>query len=164
LQAFGRGEAAGPARQKIPAGLCKLGRKGLLAVSCIEIALERQRAFIACTPIKPKAALRGVPRIRGLSAVRKHRAVTVEIFRIEAVMERLAVLAAVANSARHALESPGGCRGENTLSIRSGARDDIDNAVDSIRTPERRPRTAYDFDAIDILKECVLRIPEDAGE
>ena len=42
-------------------------------------------------------------------------------------------------------------------------RDDVDDAVHRVRSPERRPRTADHLDPLDILEECVLPVPKHPG-
>ena len=44
------------------------------------------------------------------------------------------------------------------------ARDDVDHAIDGVRSPERAARTANDFDAVQIFDDCVLLVPEHAGK
>ena len=41
--------------------------------------------------------------------------------------------------------------------------DDADNTVDGIGAPKRRPRSADDFDAVDVLKHDILHVPKNAG-
>jgi len=41
---------------------------------------------------------------------------------------------------------------------------DVDDAVHCIRAPDRAAGTANYFDSINILKQCVLDLPIDAGK
>jgi hypothetical protein len=54
--------------------------------------------------------------------------------------------------------------GQRALGVVRGARDHIDDAVDRIGAPEGSARPADHLDALDVLEQHVLLIPEDARE
>src|SRR6185312_14047024 len=50
----------------------------------------------------------------------------------------------------------------NPLRVLGALGNDVDDAVDRVRAPQRAARPADDFDAIDVLEQIVLRVPEHA--
>src|SRR5712664_3632077 len=54
--------------------------------------------------------------------------------------------------------------GISAARIERAPRDDVDDAVDSVRAPHGGPGAADHFDALDVLEQRVLRVPEHAGE
>src|SRR6267142_1707121 len=52
---------------------------------------------------------------------------------------------------------------QETLRVFGVFGDDVDDAVDGVGAPERAGRAADDLDAVDVLHEGILHIPEDAG-
>ena len=55
-------------------------------------------------------------------------------------------------------------RKQRPLRCFGGAGDDVDHAVDRIGPPEGGTWAADDLDALDVLEQGVLDVPEDAGE
>lgn len=56
--------------------------------------------------------------------------------------------------------APGG----SALGLVGRVGDDIDDAIDGIGTPQGATRPADDLDAVDVVEEQILILPEDAGE
>src|SRR5260370_678166 len=53
---------------------------------------------------------------------------------------------------------------ETSLSLLCSLRNYVDDSIDGIGPPDRRPPPADDFDAVDIFQPHVLDIPVDTGE
>src|SRR5260370_28022201 len=53
---------------------------------------------------------------------------------------------------------------ESSLSLVCSLRNYVDDSIDGIGPPDRRPRPADDFDAVDIFQRHVLDIPGDTRE
>src|SRR6185369_16958486 len=91
-------------------------------------------------------------------------AVSIEVLAVDAVVPVGAECAAVAHAPEALLfiAAAGGYQPAGRAGGMLG--DDVDHAIDGIRSPQRPSRAAHDLDAFDVFKEDVLHLPVDAGE
>src|SRR5258705_5381038 len=86
------------------------------------------------------------------------------IFRVDAPVRVRPQRAPPARAREAALLVAGPAVEEGAVGVLRAPRDDVDDAVDRVRAPERAPGAADDLDALDVLQEDVLDLPVGAGE
>src|SRR5258706_2961717 len=113
-------------------------------------------------PIAPETSHPFVHGIVLRGAVGGLRVTEVEIFAVDTVATVRASLTITQRTDRLAIAA---ARCEKAaLRISRRERDDVDDAIHRVYAPKRSARTADDFDAVDILEQYILNIPEDTGE
>src|SRR5258706_15953018 len=113
-------------------------------------------------PIAPETSHTFVHGIMLHSAVGGLRVTEVEIFSGDTGATVRARLTITQRTDRLAIAA---AHGEKTaLRISRREREDVDDAIHGVYAPKRSARTADDFDAVDILEQYILNIPEDTGE
>src|SRR5258707_4820213 len=83
---------------------------------------------------------------------------------IYTVVKTLAVASAVPEIGKALIEISAAGGHQRSMGLLGSFGDDIDDTVDSICSPDGAARASNDFDPFDILKQCVLDLPIDAGE
>ena len=83
---------------------------------------------------------------------------------VEAIAERLRLRLSIAKIAYSLIEVAAAKVGYETGRIFCTLGDDVDHAIHGIRAPDGSSRAANHFNAIDVLKHHILRIPIHAGE
>jgi hypothetical protein len=160
-------EAALPAAEQVVsrhADLVELDRteeSAMLGVPLVCIALNGE-AIRPALEVRAEPDLRAAPGVEQRVAAGALRAVDLRVFGVHAqrgIADRGSV-----PERRARLQAPAARREQRALRIRSRARDDVDDAVDGIRTPECGARTADHLDALDVLQHHHLLVPEDTRE
>ncbi len=150
-----------PAEQ-IVSGDARIVAERLVERAAVGVALQRE-SVRGGPPVGAKADLPLAPAVARRRAVGFGGVEDVERPAVDAIRsvrpERSAVARAVA-----ALEVAASRVRVPALGIRGSPRDHVDHAVDGVRAPQCRPRTADHLDALDVLEHDVLGIPEHAGE
>ncbi len=116
-----------------------------------------------CIPIRPEAGLTHAPVIELFVIGMKLRAPG-EGLSIYTVVKTLAVASAVPEIGKALIEISAAGGHQRSMGLLGSFGDDIDDTVDSICSPDGAARASNDFDPFDILKQCVLDLPIDAGE
>src|SRR5579885_3712936 len=89
--------------------------------------------------------------------------IPIKIFAIDA-LRGVAYFRAITDSLRRGFLRSSSYRYECALSVLGRFRNDVNHAIDGICAPQRCPRAANDFDAVNVFEHDVLNIPVDAGE
>jgi hypothetical protein len=98
-------------------------------------------------------------------AVRQSAIVPVKVFAVYAVAQVRVWASSDAYDAASEVQGPAAEEsGVSSARLVSAFRDDIDNAVDGIGSPERGAGPPDDFDPFNIFLDDVMNIPEDACE
>ena len=113
--------------------------------------------------VGPEPRLRHVPAVE-LVRVRVELRVALGELRVGPVSHAALRLATEAARRQVALLVPAADRSVGALGDPGALGDDVDDAVDGVRAPQRRPGAADHLDAVDVVEECVLHVPVDTGE
>src|SRR3989442_11508966 len=124
------------------------------------ISLNGQRVVPRQFRIDSKPSLTHLHGIARIVSVGKCQSPTIEIFHVGAVVQSLARLATKANGPEAVLHTAAPARHQCALRLRRTFRDDVDHTVYCICSPQCGSRPADYLDAIDVLKQSVLNIPE----
>ena len=129
----------------------------------VEVALKGDASRAGLSPIHAEAGLGAAPVVE-IAAVGVDFGAAGEAFGVDAVIEVLAVAAAVAevDEALLLVAAAGGT--SVPVGLLRGLGDDVDDAVDGVRSPDGAAGSADDFDAIDVFEQGVLHFPVGAGE
>lgn len=114
-------------------------------------------------PIHAKPDLAHAPRVVGIPAAGAHRIASVQIFRIDAVVDVWRELSAVACRRRVAQFGATAADEEAALGGLRAFRGHINHTVHSIGAPLGRAGTADDLDAVEVFHHSVLHIPIHSG-
>src|SRR5579862_3319502 len=90
--------------------------------------------------------------------------VLIEVFREKAEVRAPARRTAVLHGSKALVDVAAACSDHRDFGLGRFLSDDVDHAVDGVRSPNRAARTADHFDALNVLKGNVERVPEDAAE
>src|ERR1017187_2213521 len=170
------GEVVGPMAKNVAAiivlselgGFYERGRqerfvKCFAGIALVVISLKREPVNVRRFPVEAKTATGRLPIVfTGTGIIDK--AFTVEIFYIGAIEQIRTNLPAVTDGRRGLVLGSIQDTQQSALCVLGALCDDVDDAVDGIRTPERGPRTANDFNPIKVFKGHILHIPIDAPE
>jgi hypothetical protein len=129
----------------------------------VRVSLERHRVLRIGLPVGAKAEMAQLPAVAGRGG-RTVLAGPIEALGEDPEPEPLRGLLAVADGAEAALRGAAASFEVGALGVLRALADDVDDAVDRVRAPERCPRSADDLDAVYVLEEQVLHVPEDARE
>ena len=158
-----------PARQQVVAVLVVVAalrvEVGVVKLEFAGVGVALQRVAVAAAlPVGAKAALYALDGVMRVAAVHAHLAVALPGLGIGPPVARRPGAAAVAQAGETLLLDAAADIGRGPLTVGRGSGDDVDNAVDGIRAPQRRRRAANDLDALQVRHEDVLRVPEHARE
>src|SRR6266852_4137053 len=120
----------------------------------VKIALKRQRVGTLQFPVHPETALSHLPAVEVL-AIRMKRGASVESFSIHTIIKVRAVSAPIAEIEEALFISTAG-GDQPTAGVLRFLGDDIDHAVDGVRSPDGCARTTDDFDPVHILHQRIL--------
>ena len=87
-----------------------------------------------------------------------------ERLQIDAIIRLVTDLAAVLRGAERALLGAAAGGDQAALRVAGAFGDDVDDAVDGVRAPQRPARPAHHLDAVDVLHQHVLHVPEHTGK
>jgi hypothetical protein len=113
--------------------------------------------------VRAKAALETPPGVDSLAAIERLRRIPVEILEVGAALPVVAQVRRQART-RQLLLVAASAGHEDIGRIPGAPRDDVDDAVHGVGPPQRAARPGDDFDAIDVLEQVVLHVPEHPGE
>src|SRR5690606_22761271 len=122
--------------------------------------LNRQSPTSARQPVEAKSTANDVPVVGGIPAGDPLRFVTQEVFDIASPPCIRAELIPVAQTAEQPLLTANAGSRQRALGQASIPGYDVDDTIDGIGPPERRPRAADDFDTVNILEQGILDVPE----
>src|SRR5438552_2516735 len=161
LQARTVAELAAPARQQVRTRDRSIGEARALRLAVVRIAEQRDAAAVLA-PIGAKAGLLQVPCVGHCVTVGRNAVVVAKALGVKTRAGVFAEAAAVAQCDA-ALLGPGIRARQRAQRVVGRARDDVDDAVDRVRAPQRAARAAHNLDAIDVLEHHVLHVPKHAG-
>ena len=128
------------------------------------VDIGEQRHLVARTPpLSAQACLRVPVTISQRATVGALRGVELELLGVDPVVHAFAEACAVAGG-RTAFLVAGAEAHQAALRFARRPGDDVDHAIDGVRSPERGAGPADHLDAIDVLEHHVLALPEDAGK
>src|SRR5487761_570432 len=87
----------------------------------------------------------------------------VEAHAVKAIVESFAVSAAIAKVRRALVNIAAAERQQGPVGFLGVFRDDVDDAIDSIRSPDGAAGTADHFNPVNVFERGILRLPPDAG-
>src|SRR5258708_1080305 len=158
---IGAGHRDFPERQR-DAGNRNGSGKWLLFTAGVGISLDHERICFVL-PVGPESDLALVSGVILRVARLSLGVLQIEVGCVDAEIHIVAEAASVSKARAILTIAATGDR-ETSLGLTGRARDDIDHAIDGIDTPQCAPRAADDFDAIDVLEDHILDVPEHAGE
>ena len=123
---------------------------------------QRDICRVRGSPIDPAAELSSPQRILGRFSALDRLGISVAVLRVRTVRGRIADATAVSSIGDRSFLVAAADRQERALRVGSAPRDDIDDARHW--RPTGSPGTADDLDAIDVVDQEILGIPEDARE
>src|SRR5262249_38092466 len=129
----------------------------------VQLGLQRYRVMGARQPVDPEAAAALPPVVVGLACRTKACAV-LEPFAPDAVVGVVAQLPSVAEAAGPLVKRSSAGGDQAALRLLRALGDDVDDAVDRIGTIDGCSRPPDHLDALHVLEQQVLGVPEDAGE
>ena len=153
-----------PAAEDVSPGDRRIGRVDEPDTADVGVALNRRVGGFRRLPVVASARLPAPHRIVGAAAADEHLGVAVSVLRVDPVCSAVAGAPAVTEVADAELLVAAAEREQRALRVGGAARDDVDGAVHGVGAPQAGARAADDLDALDVVDENVLRVPEDAGE
>ena len=162
LQLVAGGQAVGPAREQVVArDLLARQRRRLVAAPLVGVALQRE-PLAGRAPVGTKAELLAVPAVLRAHTVGAARG---RAFDATCVQPHMAALAELGAMAHRGIALAAACaqHGQRALRGLGAARGDVDDAVDGVRAPQRATWPADHLDAVHVLEQDVLRVPQHAG-
>ncbi len=128
--------------------------------TAVEVALYGQSVLRGTLRVDSKAPPALSPGVRSGISIGQDFGVPIEILPVDAEKSTRSQRSAVARAGKILrLRAAAGLR-VKSLRVCGALGNDIDHAIDRIRSPQRAPRTADDFDAIDVFEQIVLHVPE----
>src|SRR6266849_7736303 len=127
----------------------------------VEVALQRHRVATLQIPVHPETTLSHLPVIEVL-VIWMELGTSCESFAINAIVKFRAVSASMPEIEEALLVSTAG-GDDHTVGVLRALGDNIDHAINGVRSPDRCARTADDFYPVHILHQRVLNFPIDAG-
>src|ERR1051326_5889013 len=141
-------------------GLCRDGN-AFSDCAVVKISLQRYLIEVFQIPVHPEAALSHLPVIK-VPAIWMELGTSREGFAIHTVVKVRAVSGSIPEIEETLLVSPAGGN-QPTVGVSRVLGNDIDHAVDGVRSPDRSARTTDDLDPLHILHQRVLHLPINAG-
>src|ERR1700685_2507234 len=105
-----------------------------------------------------------MPAIVAVLAVEIGEMIVIQVLRKDAVVEFLVRIAAVLSGSKFLIRVAAACHNESTASTGGLFRDDVDDAVNGVGSPNCSAWTADYLDAIDVLERHVQCVPVDSSE
>src|ERR1700730_5772493 len=130
----------------------------------VEVTLQGERVGACRRVVRAKPATLSLPAIVSCAACGVLRRSPVEILSVNAVGHIVANFVAIATSHGAAFCVAATCGHNSTLRNFGFLGDDVNYAVDSVRSPQSCTGSPNDFDAVDILEHDVLNVPVNSGE
>ncbi len=135
----------------------------LTGLAGVAVGLDGHGVALGGRPVETRAAVAEVPAVVGV-VVGVELILADETLAEEAELEVWAELEALTDGALKAVDLTGQAGGESALGIGGALGDDIDDAVDGVRSPDGAAGAADDLDAVDVVEQDVLDVPVDALE
>src|SRR6185437_118266 len=132
------------------------------AVVCI--SLNGERVFGAKFGIYAESGPIRVPIILAVLPSQANQMIPIEGIHEDPIIGIASQPAAVLSRSESLLIGASAAANESSLRVRRFLRDDVDDAIDGIRSPNGGSGTSNDFDAVDRFQRNLLRIPKDTVE
>jgi hypothetical protein len=131
----------------------------------VDIALNRQRIVGVDVPVGAETALRAAPIVK-LLVIGMVFGACVDALSVDPVIEAVVFSSSTAAPTlpeiqKALIHRATTCRDKSPSGVFGVPGDDIDHAVDGVRSPDGAARPANDFDTVDILEQRVLHLPID---
>ena len=146
-----RREGVRPPTQEVAAAVFRVGARRDAEAVDVSIPLQCQRV-VAERGIEAESALTLFHPVEVVRAIGRNLVVALLVFEIRAVVSSIAEFSAVAEAAETPLLVAATHRDQGALRIARIFRDDVDHAVDCVRSPQRGPGAANHFDAVHVLE------------
>src|ERR1700722_16130524 len=131
-------------------------------IALIKIALNCERIAVCQLGVRSETRLSKLPGVIVTAAGVEFGGLA-KSHGVRSIVEIISVSATVANSALvlFDISDPGGCVG--SASVLGTLSNDVDHAIDRVRSPDRSPGPPNPFDTRDILEQHILHVPVHAG-
>ena len=135
----------------------------LSVVTVVEVTLKRQGVASVQIPICSETGLSHSPIIK-LSSIRVKLGTSSESPSVDPVIKVLVFPASIPETDKALIDVSAAAGRECSVRIFCAFGDDVDDPVDSICAPDGTAGSPDDFDPVDILEQCVLDLPINAGK
>src|SRR5256885_1485740 len=105
-----------------------------------------------------------VPVVGGVLATGQRRRIATKRSAVDPSPNRRPQRPAVADGSEAVLLGPAAARQQHPLRVLGVLRDDVDDAIDRVGSPQRGPGPADDLDPVDVREGDLLHVPEHTGE
>src|SRR5712671_1357004 len=129
----------------------------------VRISLNRECVIFVIVPIHPKAGLTQLHVIK-VACVRVKLRPAAKTHAIHTIVEVVADACAEAESARALIYIAAAYGNERSAAFFGIVRDDVDDSVDGVRSPDGAAGSTNDLDPIDIFEQNILQSPINAGK